>query len=353
MNNMEKKKKFIVNVVFFALIALIVIGVWKYVLPALIPFLFAFCVAALLQVPVRKLGIRHEKGKKAAAVLLCVIFYAVFFLLAAILGMTAVRAAGNLVVSAPSLYHEKALPLIREFADRIEVAFSGVDASISVQIEAMLQDFTDNMGTYISEFSVKGVKLISGGVAGIPGLIVKLVITLVSTFFIAADYDRVTGFFKGLLPAEKQKMVEKGTSYVKNVILIYFRSYSLLFLLTFVELTAGLLLLKIPYAVVIALAIAIFDILPVLGTGGILLPWAAVLFVLGNGRLGVGILLLYVVITIIRNTVEPKIVGKQIGLHPLATLVALVIGLRLMGIVGMILLPVSLAVLANLKKNLN
>ena len=97
--------------------------------------------------------------------------------------------------------------------------------------------------------------------------------------------------------------------------------------------------------------IAVFDILPILGTGGILLPWAAVLFVMGNKPLAAGILILYVIITVIRNIVEPKIVGKQIGLHPLVTLMAMFLGLKTFGIIGMIVLPVSLAVLINLEKN--
>lgn len=121
--------------------------------------------------------------------------------------------------------------------------------------------------------------------------------------------------------------------------------------LTFAELCIGLLAFKIPYAVPIALAIAVFDILPILGTGGVLLPWAAVLFMLGNMPLGAGILALYLVITMVRNIVEPKIVGKQIGLHPLATLVALFVGLKLIGIAGAVILPVFLSIFINIRKN--
>lgn len=86
-------------------------------------------------------------------------------------------------------------------------------------------------------------------------------------------------------------------------------------LLTFAQLWAGLWLLRIPYAGWISFGIAVFDILPIVGTGGILLPWAAVSGFLGNYSLAAGILILYVVITVIRNILEPKIVGKQIGLH--------------------------------------
>lgn len=153
-----------------------------------------------------------------------------------------------------------------------------------------------------------------------------------------------------MIPAEKEKTVGNTLAYVKNILFIYLRSYLLLFLLTFAELFLGFLILRIPYAGVLAFAIAVFDILPVLGTGGILLPWAAVLLIMGNTPLALGILVLYIVITAIRNTLEPKIVGKQIGLHPLATLIAMFIGLRILGIAGMVIFPVGLSVLVSLEK---
>ena len=94
----------------------------------------------------------------------------------------------------------------------------------------------------------------------------------------------------------------------------------------------------------------VFDILPVLGTGGILLPWAAILLIMKNHGLAFGILLLYLVILVVRNMLEPRIVGKQIGLHPLATLAALFLGLKLLGLAGLIIFPVALTVVVNFTK---
>ena len=103
---------------------------------------------------------------------------------------------------------------------------------------------------------------------------------------------------------------------------------------------------------IIALLIAIFDILPVLGTGGILLPWTVILLVMKNYPMGIGMFALYIIITIIRNTLEPKIVGKQIGLHPLATMISLYVGLKLMGFWGMLIFPTSLAIISSMKKEI-
>ncbi len=117
------------------------------------------------------------------------------------------------------------------------------------------------------------------------------------------------------------------------------------------ELLIGFSILKIPYAFILSIAIAVFDILPVLGTGGILIPWAIILVIMKNVPLAIGILLLYLFILIVRNMLEPKIVGKQIGLHPLATLAAMFLGLSLIGVVGMLIFPVALTVIFNLKSN--
>lgn len=116
------------------------------------------------------------------------------------------------------------------------------------------------------------------------------------------------------------------------------------------ELAIGFLLLRIPYAMLLALLISIFDLMPILGTGGILLPWALVLVLMGNLPLAAGIAALYVIITAVRQTLEPKIVGAQIGLHPLATLIAMLLGLKLFGLVGLIAFPVTLAVVTAMSR---
>lgn len=348
---MEKKKNFIINVIFYGMILVAGLAFCKFIFPVLIPFLIAFLIAALIQIPAKNLGKGSSKKKKTIAVLLCGIFYFIFFMAVILLGTKAVKTAGNMVVSAPAVYYEKVVPFIGEIADSLQETVDSIDSAASQQIEAVFSEISQNMGQYISDFSVRAVKWLSGGVTGIPGFIVKLVVMVVATFFMAIDFPKITGFFKRCIPAEKEDTVNKGMDYIKNVVFIYIKSYSLLFFMTFVELSIGLLILRIPYAVLLALGIAFFDILPVLGTGGILLPWAVILVVIGNVPLAIGILILYIIITAIRNTMEPKIVGKQIGLHPLAAMVAMFIGLKVLGIIGMVVFPVTLAVIMNLERN--
>jgi len=345
---MEKKKEFIINVLFFGLIIAIVYAVCKFLLPALTPFLIAFLIAALIQIPARRLAKGREKVRTGLSVLFCIAVYAAFFLFVISVGVKAVQLATDAALAAPSFYRDTISPMFSEVSDWAEQKVASVDAEASKEVGGVFTELSQEMGQYISEFSVKAVKWLSGGVTEIPNFVIKLVVTIVATFFMAADFPRIIGFCQKMLPEKWRGKTQHACAYVKNVAVIYLRSYSLLFLMTFTELCIGLLLFRIPHAFLIALGIAVFDILPVLGTGGILLPWAAILFVLGNIPLGIGILLLYLVITAVRNTVEPKIVGKQIGLHPLATLIALFAGLELVGVIGVIVFPVSLALLTGL-----
>lgn len=124
-------------------------------------------------------------------------------------------------------------------------------------------------------------------------------------------------------------------------------AYVFIFLMTFAELAAGLLLLRIEGAFAIAFLIAVLDILPVLGTGTVLLPWAVIAFAGGNARMGIGVIGLYLIITVVRNIVEPKLVGKQMGLSPVVMLPCMIVGLHFFGILGLFGVPLLASFLKN------
>jgi len=120
---------------------------------------------------------------------------------------------------------------------------------------------------------------------------------------------------------------------------------------TFIELAVGLSLLSVDRAITIAALIAVIDILPVLGTGGVVVPWIIVELIKGNIPFAVGLVVLYLVIIIVRNILEPKLVGNQIGLHPLVMLMCMYVGLKIFGIIGIFVLPVAVVILNHLHDN--
>ena len=169
----------------------------------------------------------------------------------------------------------------------------------------------------------------------LPGLFVKLLMMIISTFFIALDYDRIASFFVRQLSENGRTIFWEIKDYVTGTLFVCIRSYAIIMSITFVELSIGLSIIGIENAVMIALLIAVFDILPVLGTGGIMIPWAVITAIQGEYKLAIALFAVYIVVTIIRNIIEPKIVGSQLGLHPVATLASLFVGAQLFGAVGL------------------
>ena len=228
---------------------------------------------------------------------------------------------------------------------------SEADPFVSAQIENSLQQAVQSIGQMVSGLSVTLLQMVSEFITGVPSVLIRVVLTVITSFYICSDYDRILAALWRLLPDRWQNLCRDIKKYGLNMIRVYIRSYSLLFLLTFTELTIGFLIFQIPHSLLVAVLIAIFDILPVLGTGGVLIPWAVILAVIGNYPLAAGILILYVIITVVRNSVEPRIVGKQIGLHPLLTLIAMFTGVSLAGLPGLILLPMAVMIFVNMEKN--
>lgn len=347
---MEKKNKFITNIFYYGIIILLLWATCKYVLPVLVPFVIAFIIASLLRIPVKKLYGNSEVRNKLISILVCIIFYSVVFFLLGLLGIKLYDWISDFLSSVPKLYQDYVLPAFNTVFEFIERFLDSLDPEIAAEINSIFQTFTNDIGELVKTFSFNALKFISGSLTAIPVFLIKLIITIVSTFFFMIDYNKILVTLIGLIPKGKENTVANLVQYFKNTVLIYLKSYSLLFLLTFSELLIGFTIMRIPYAVVIALLVAVFDILPILGVGGVLLPWVAILLILENIPLAIGMLVLYLIIIFIRNTLEPKLVGQQIGLHPLATLIFMYLGLKFLGFLGMFLFPVTLAVLISMRK---
>jgi len=119
-------------------------------------------------------------------------------------------------------------------------------------------------------------------------------------------------------------------------------------LIAYSELTVGFLIIGIDYAFIIALLVAVIDMMPILGTGTVLIPWGIIAIIQKDYFTGFALLILYAVVTVIRNIIEPKIVGKSLGLYPVATLISMFVGYNILGIAGIFLFPIIILILKNL-----
>ena len=182
-----------------------------------------------------------------------------------------------------------------------------------------------------------------------PSFVIKVIISIVATYFFALDYDNIRRAITSRMTETTYQKSSAAFRSLRSTVGQYLRAYSLIFLITFAELTVGLLCAGVKHFVLIALGIAIFDILPILGSSMIMLPWSIITLLRGNYQQGIILFIVYLVIVIARQFIEPKIVGERVGLHPLITLLAMYVGLKLFGGLGLFTLPITCAVLVQLE----
>lgn len=196
-----------------------------------------------------------------------------------------------------------------------------------------------SVDSMISEIVQNALSSLGNLLRATPKALVTLVVTVMACFYLSMDYEGMRDRLLSLLPPERRQGAENFRKKARAAVRSYLRAYLLLLLLTFVEVFVGLLILGKSYAFLLALLIALVDILPILGVGTVLVPWAIVMLLLKNYYFGFGLLILYGVVTIVRQIAEPHLVGGSLGIHPLVSLLFLFAGLELFGFFGMILGP--------------
>lgn len=347
---MEKRRTLIINTIYYLIIVGGVYIAGVYLLPVFMPFLIAVLLATGIHSVAKRIPVKSERWKKWVAIGITAGFFLVIVLLVCLLGVGVFRLGEKAIIHLPRLYEEEFVPWIYSIADRLEKRYGGDGLAGFQNLGDSFMEMVQKIGESLSEISVDKVINVSVYAKKIPALVIKVIMTVIATFFLASDYEKISKFILRLLPEKGRELAVNVKKHILEVLMAYLKSYTILMWVTFVELCIGLGILRIPYFFVISFVISLFDILPVLGTGGILIPWALAVVVLGNYRLAAGLVVLDMVISIIRNTLEPRIVGKQIGVHPLATLIALFVGLKFCGFVGMIGFPVGVSILVQLGK---
>ncbi len=182
-------------------------------------------------------------------------------------------------------------------------------------------------------------------ISKLPTLMLSLLVTLIACFYFSADLDRIHRTLLSLLPAETAERARELKVQTGKVIRRFVGAYFLLFLINFAVLAVGFALIGVDCVLLMALFCAAVDVLPVLGTGAVILPWAVWTMLTGNYVLGIGLVVVYVAVTVIHQIAEPYIVGGSLGVHPLLTLFAMYVGFQLFGIVGMLLFPAAAVLL--------
>lgn len=344
----NRKKEFLLNAAYYGILILGFYLFCAYLLSPMLPFLLGFLVAWLLRRPSVLLSQKLHIPGKLGGILLAILFFLLLLALCLLVGGQMLSLLMDALPKLPGLVTGQVLPALESWSNSLEQWLGQFSPDLSIAVEQLYEQISASAGTWVSNFATTALHIVSQTALNLPNWILRLVLTVISTFFITWDMERIVPFLRRHCPARLRVLLRMFQAQTLRSLGIYLRSYTLILGMTFIELAVGFLLLRIPYAVPLALAIAVMDILPVVGTGLVLLPWGVIALVLSFYGMGIGILVLYVAITVIRNIVEPRLVGKQIGLHPLVTLMSMFVGLQLFGFWGLFGLPILLSVLVQL-----
>lgn len=344
----EKRKRFIVNITYGGLILCLAYTVLKYGFSLLMPFFLAFAVAYLLVRPSRFLSKKMGIPYKPVALVLVLLFYGTIGVLVVLLLIRLVLTVSGYLSMVPGFYNSQVEPFLSTLFYQLEDSLYQTDPVFVTNLNGIFTQMIKSMGELITSLSMKAVSDLSGFAATLPGTFIGILMMVISTFFIAADYDLLTRFVMRQFSGKVGGLILRIKEYLVGTLFVCIRSYALIMGITFVEMSIGLTVIGIKNSILIALLIAIFDILPVLGTGGIMIPWVVVSAIQGDLPLAFGLLAVYLVVTVVRNILEPKIVGSQIGLHPVVTLVSMFAGAQLFGIIGLFGFPILLSLLRHL-----
>ena len=224
------------------------------------------------------------------------------------------------------------LPIISDLREK------SADAELWARLDSALEAAVHSM---LSEIAASIPRLATQLMGALPNMFLFVTVALVTGFFFSVGAVDLSAFSK-LLPEHAANVLSELRRRAALALSSWFRAYLLIMGLTFIELFIGLSVLGVNYAFLLAVLIALVDILPVFGAGSVLLPWAAILFFLGDKALAIGLFVLWVIISVVRDFAEPRIVGKTLGISPVLTLFSMYAGARFFGIAGMISAPLIL-----------
>lgn len=322
------------------MVGLVYLGL-RFALVWLLPFLPALAVAAWAERPLQWVRRKmHLTRPFLAAVVTLTVTALTVGTAVAILGALW-RQLMDLLAQAPQLL--AALPtMLGDITARLEEFRVTLPHASRQAMNEALTALGNALGSTAVNLSASLLEGVKSWMGKLPGLLLFCVTAVMALFFTVSGYPQLKQFLIRQIPIDKRAAAQSLKEGALGAVWRWARAQVLLITVTFLELLAGFLLLRRDYALLLSFLIALLDALPIFGAGMVLLPWAAVLGLVGDMAGALGLTALYVIVWLVRSVLEPKILGKSGGLPPLPSLLAIYVGFRAAGVAGMILGPLVL-----------
>lgn len=345
---MRRALKIYLKVTLNLFTALMAVLLCIFLLPRLIwffmPFILGWLISLIASPVVRFFEEKLKVKRKAMTALVIVAVLAVVVLLVYLLIAKLVREGVNFINELPDIWNT----ILAEF-NKVGANLQGVYDRMPADTQATIDHIILEMGNYMSsmmgQFELPSFKAVGNAAKQIPDIFLAVVMCLLSAYFFVAD--------KGYMAATVEKFVPVSVRYhfdlirrsFRNAVGGYFRAQFKIECWIYILLVIGLMILGVDYAFLVAFGIAVLDFLPVFGTGTVMVPWAVIELLSENYRMMFGLIAIWLVGQLVRQLIQPKIVGDSIGMDAIPTLFLLYIGYRLAGVLGMILaVPIGIIV---------
>ena len=330
------------------LTALVILALCVFILPKIIiffmPFLIGWIISMIASPVVRFFEERLKIRRKGASVIVIVAVLAVVILLVYVICAQLVREGISFVNELPALWDG-----IMTELSQVGANLEGIYSKLPLDTQRTLDNIGSEAGTYfgglIENIGTPTFEAVGSVAKQLPDIFLGVVMCILSAYFFVADKSYVSGIMKKYVPGAVLYRLDLIRRSFRNAVGGYFKAQFKIECWIYVMLVIGLLILKVRYVPLVALGIAFLDFLPVFGTGTVMIPWA-VIEILGNDyQMAMGLLIIWVAGQLVRQIIQPKIVGDSIGMEPIPTLFLLFIGYKVAGVMGMILaVPIGIII---------
>lgn len=350
----EPYKKILVAAAYVLIGAAIAFVFVKYLAGVLLPFIIAYVLAVLLH-PLVNLVCKKTKIPRVITVILTVV------VTVGVVGVLLYLVVHRVYNEITSLY-QTVSNILTEMKNNPDYAVEIIDTINGyvpfVDFREQLMEIWENIDVYVTTFATTLVTDLNGIIIPainaimntVPPVLVGTIITIVAFYYFLAQYHRINNAVVSVFPKVVGEHLVAIKRQLVSAVFMFIKAYGVIMMITFMEAFVGFTVLGVEYAFLMAVLTAVVDIMPILGTGAVVIPWGVFEIIRGNYFIGIGLLVLYAIITVVRQFLEPKIVGKSVGLHPLLALVSMYVGLKLFGVVGLFGFPIALVIYNRLRE---
>lgn len=316
-----------------------------HIFPALLPFIVATFISFMIEPMVNVLQFKFKLSRALATGFSMLVVFGGLGTILVLLIIKLVAELISLSASLPQITRE-----VRLYIEQFIPAVRGFYGDLPLEVVHGLQDAVRNLGKMLQSLVEIAVTSLLTFLSWVPGTVVLVIVTLLATYFITKDRQAIAGFWRRMLPSPYGDKSLKVIHEVLHAFWGYLKAQSILVTITIIISTIGLYMVGSEYAITLGLVVGLFDIIPVLGPATLFVPMVIWFFVIGDIVLSIKLAILYLIILVVRQLLEARVVAANLGLHPLATLIAMYAGLKLMGFIGLVLGPILLiAVQASFK----